>query len=134
MKIELTLTAVANDPYGTWIETPNDWPIEAWNVFNDELAEPFGRAEYWKKRSGVFFKDWGPCEFVEEAVGLLREAGIEAKVSAKVLDTTDFSFCRRMTVAHDSNGIDLVEIEPVVDGELDGELGADVQIINSKEN
>lgn len=127
--IDLKLMAVA-DPYGTWIETPNDWPVEAWDVFNDELAEPFGRAEYWKKRPGVFFKDWVPSEFVEETVGLLREAGIEAKVSANVLDTTDSSFCRRMTVVSDSNGIDLVEIEPVEDGEL----GADVQIINNQEN
>ena len=125
--IDLKLMAVAHNPYGTWIETPNDWPVEAWDVFNDELAEPFGRAEYWKKRPGVFFKGWSASELVEEAVGLLREAGIKAKVSAKVLDTTDSSFCRRLTVVSESDGIDLVEIEPVEDG---GQ-GTDVKIINN---
>ena len=116
---ELKLRTVAHHPHGTWVETPNDWPTEAWAVFYDELIEPFGRAEYQEKRAGVFFKDWDPSEIAEESAGLLREAGIEAKVSVTILDAENPAFCCRMTVTCDSDGIDLVEVEPVGDRDLE---------------
>lgn len=113
MKHELKLLAVAHEPHGTWIATPTEWPAEALDVYEKELFEPFGRAEYSEKRAGTFFKDWNPCEIAEEVTDLLREAGIVAKVSATVLDADESEFCRHITVASNSDGCDLVEIESV---------------------
>ncbi len=112
MKLELKLLAVAHEPYGTWVATPVEWPAAARAVFDDELSEPFGRAEYLDNRMGVFFKDWQPCEIAEEVAALLHDAGVSAKVSATVKDAEEPAFCRQITVTSNSDGCDLVEIEP----------------------
>ena len=43
---------------------------------------------------------------------LLHDAGVSAKVSATVKDSEDPAFCRHITVTSNSDGCDLVEIEP----------------------
>lgn len=112
MKLELKLLAVAHEPYGTWIATPTEWPDTAFSVFDDEVASPFGRDEYWKGRHGVFFKDWDPCGLVEEIAGRLNDADVDATLSATLLDADDHVFRRYMTVLKDPEGFELVEIEP----------------------
>ncbi len=113
MKLELKLLAMTHEPYGTWVATPVEWPAAARAVFEDELSETFGRAEYLENRAGVFFKDWQPCKIAEEIAALLREAGVTVKVSVTAKDADDPAFCRHITVASNSDGCDLVEIEPV---------------------
>ena len=112
-KLQLKLHAVMHEPFGTWVATPTEWPVEARTVFDDEMAEPFGHAEYLENRAGVFFKDWQPCKIAEEVAALLYEYGIDAKVLMVVQDADDPAFCRHITVTSNPDGCDLVEIEPV---------------------
>lgn len=112
MKTRLQLLAVEHEPYGTFIVMPTQWPDLALDVFDEELTEPFGHVEYWQKKQGVFFKEWDACAIIEEITGVLRDAGIDATISATILDFDNQSFYRRMTVTKDSDGFELVEIEP----------------------
>lgn len=110
--MKLELLAVAHEPYGTWMATPTEWPDTAFSVFDDEVAGPFGREEYWKGRHGVFFKEWDPCGLVEEIACCLNDADVDAILSATMLDADDHDFHRYMTVSKDPDGFELVEIDP----------------------
>lgn len=108
---KLELQVVEHAPHGAWVAEPIDWPSAARDAFDEEVVEPFGRAEYWKGCQGAFFKEWDPCAVVEEVAGVLHEAGIEVQVSATIRDDHDPNFCRHVTVTNNSDGCDLVEIE-----------------------
>ena len=110
---KLKLYLVAHEPYGTWLETPVNWSGEAIDVFEKEVVEAFGRAEYWKGRQGFFFKEWDPCALVEEMAVVLHEGGVDSTLSATVHDDQDPDFCRHVTVTCGLGGCDLVEIVPV---------------------